>query len=404
MCSIIHNTLYASSQAHTHECNEHIDHSQSETTISPHATEQGQAVNRKRHRKTEDHEYPTAKKTDYWLGEAVPTNNRFSSLAEEIPMDEHTQLTDPKPPPIFISGVTNIKPLIELLNELAPNKYFVKTLSHDQVKVQPTESSVHTVIIKALMDRNTEFHTYKPRQDRSFRVVLKSLHPSTEVNDIKQALQEEGHEVTNVWNVKQRNTNKPLPIHFVDIKPHTTNKDIYKLTTLLHTVVKVETPHIKRNIPQCMRCQKYGHTKNYCRCTSRCVKCAQQHLTSECPGKNPDENVKCANCNEPHPANYRGCIIHKQLQQKLYPTLRVRQTLQTSTPTDQTRPVQAGISYAEVTQGQHSRPQPNAATTRTISMEQPSNDLGELKQMMTDLINQMDTLLNLISALVSKTN
>jgi hypothetical protein len=170
--------------------------------------------------KTEDHDYPTTKKTDYWLGEAVPTSNRFSTLEEEIPTDDHIHSSDPKLPPIFISGVTNIKPLIELLNALGPNKYLVKTLPHDQVKVQPTESPVYTAIIEALMDRNTEFHTYKPKQDRSFRVVLKNLHPSTDVNDIKQALKEEGHEATNIWNVKQHNTNKPLPIHFVDIKPH----------------------------------------------------------------------------------------------------------------------------------------------------------------------------------------
>jgi hypothetical protein len=86
------------------------------------------------------------KKKDYWLGEAVPTTNRFSSLAEETPLDDHTERTDPKPPPTFISGVRNIKPLIELLNDLAPNKYLVKTLPHDQVKVQPTESSVYTIL------------------------------------------------------------------------------------------------------------------------------------------------------------------------------------------------------------------------------------------------------------------
>jgi hypothetical protein len=310
--------------------------------------------------------------------------------------------TAPKPQPIFISGVTNIKPLIELLKALAPNKYLVKTLPNDQLKVQPTEGSVYTTIIKVLMDRNTEFHTYKPRQDRSVRVVFKNLHPSTDVNDIKQALKDEGHEVTNIWNVKQRNTNKPLPIHFVDIKPHTTNKDIYKITTLLNTIVKVETPHTKRNIPQCMRCQKYGHTKNYCRNTPRCVKCAQ-HLTSECPRKTTDENVRCANCNEPHPANYRGCIIHKQLQQKMYPTLRARQIPLHPNSTDQTRPTPNGFTYAQVTQGQHNRPQPNAETTPTVNTEQPSNDLGELKNMMKNLIHQMNTLLNLISALVSKT-
>jgi hypothetical protein len=68
--------------------------------------------------------------------------------------DSPNQSTDPKPPPIFISGVTNIKPLIELPNALAPNKYLVKTLSYTQVRVQPTESTVYTAIIKALMEKS----------------------------------------------------------------------------------------------------------------------------------------------------------------------------------------------------------------------------------------------------------
>jgi len=118
--------------------------------------------------------------------------------------------------------------------------------------------------LTALMEK-TEFHTYKPPHDRRFRVVLSNLHPSTEVN-VKHALKEEGHEATNIWNVKQRVTNKPLPIHFTDIKPHT-NKDIYHINTLLNTTVKFEVPQPKRDIPQCMRCQKYGHTINYCRNT-----------------------------------------------------------------------------------------------------------------------------------------
>jgi hypothetical protein len=52
---------------------------------------------------------------------------------DETQEDATTQDADPKPPPIFISGVTNIKPLIDRLNTLAPNKYLVKTLLHDQV-------------------------------------------------------------------------------------------------------------------------------------------------------------------------------------------------------------------------------------------------------------------------------
>ena len=238
-------------------------HAQStEQPSSPHSNDQWHTVNRKRHRNVEDHESPNAKKTDYWLGGTIPTNNRFSALTEETLEDASTHSTDPKPPPIFLSGVTNIKPLIELLNALEPNKCLVKTLFHDQVLVQPKESSVYSTIIKAVMEKNTEFHTYKPRQDRSFRVVLRNLHPSTEANDIKKALKEEGHEVTNIWNVKERTTNKPLPIHFINIKPHTNNNKIYHINTLLNTVVKFEAPHTKRDIPQCMSCQKYGHTKN----------------------------------------------------------------------------------------------------------------------------------------------
>ena len=209
----------------------------------------------------DEQEHPHAKKTDYWLGEALTTTNRFSSLMEETTEEAPAQHTDPKPPPIFISGVVNIQPLIELLNVIAPNKYLVKTLSNEQVRVELTESSIYTTIIKALMEKQTEFHTYKPRQVRSFRVVIRNLHPSTEIQDIKRALIEKGPEVTNVWNAKQRNTNRLLPLHFIDIQPHSNNKEIYQITTLLNTLVKVETPHVKRAIPQCMRCQKYGHTK-----------------------------------------------------------------------------------------------------------------------------------------------
>jgi len=56
------------------------------------------------------------KKTDYWLGETLTTTNRFSSLMEETTQAAPAQHTEFKPPPIFISVVVNIKPLLDLLN------------------------------------------------------------------------------------------------------------------------------------------------------------------------------------------------------------------------------------------------------------------------------------------------
>ena len=139
----------------------------------------------------DEQEHPHAKKNpDYWLGETIKNANRFGTLTEEAAEKDSAKHGNNKPPPIFISGVANIKPLIDLLNVVAPDKYLVNTLSNEQIRVQPTESSVYTSIIKALMEKNTEFHTYKPRQDRSFRVVVRNLHPSTEIQDIKRAIME----------------------------------------------------------------------------------------------------------------------------------------------------------------------------------------------------------------------
>jgi hypothetical protein len=50
-------------------------------------------------------------------------------------------------------------------------------------------------------------------------------------------------------------------MHFIDIKPHDNNKEIYKINKLLNTTVQFEAPHAKREFPQCMRRQKFGHKK-----------------------------------------------------------------------------------------------------------------------------------------------
>jgi hypothetical protein len=81
-----------------------------------------------RDRNLDDQENLNAKKQDYWFGGTVTTTNRFSTLTEENIEEEAKQSTEPKPPPIFISGVKIIKPLNELLNEMAKDKYLVKTL------------------------------------------------------------------------------------------------------------------------------------------------------------------------------------------------------------------------------------------------------------------------------------
>jgi hypothetical protein len=68
------------------------------------------------------------------------------------------------------------------------------------------------------------------------------------------------------------------------------------------------------------------------------------------------------------------------------------------------RPIQPGVTYAQVVQGQTKIPQTNVTHPHPTNMTQPANDLTELKKMMKNLLEQMGTLINLISALVNKNN
>jgi len=135
------------------------------------------------------------------------------------------------------------------------------------------------------------------------------------VDDIAAAIEEIGHSVKNVLNIKHHQTKSPLPMFFVDLNPQESDNDIFSITALLHTKVKIEEPHKKREIPQCLNCQSYGHTRTYCAYPPKCVKCGDNHPTSSCI-KSPELPAKCALCSGPHPANYKGCLIFKQLRQK----------------------------------------------------------------------------------------
>jgi DNA-binding protein H-NS len=56
----------------------------------------------------------------------------------------------PKLPPIYITDIKIISPLIQLLEQIEKQQYEIKALADNQVKVQPKTSESYRVIIKAL--------------------------------------------------------------------------------------------------------------------------------------------------------------------------------------------------------------------------------------------------------------
>lgn len=112
---------------------------------------------------------------------------------------------------------SNIKPLTDTLKTIASNEYEIKTLANGQVKILPKTSEKYTLIVKALIEKNAEFHTYQLQENRSFKTVLRNMHHTTDTTEIKQKLMKLGHTVVNISNIKQGGTKTPLPLFYIDI-------------------------------------------------------------------------------------------------------------------------------------------------------------------------------------------
>lgn len=341
--------------------------------------------------------------------QAASTSNKFNVLNEQMedtsePNKDENASKAPKPPPIFVYGVINYAEMINKLRTLVDDKqYITKCLADNTIKINSDTPDTYRKLIKFMRDNNVVHHTYQPKEERAYRIVLKNLHHTTDVKDIKEELLRSGHKVRNIINGRNRITKEPINLFFVDLEPSDNNKEIYKLTNLNNRAIKIEPPKRIKGITQCMRCQQYGHSKTYCSRPYVCVKCGGPHNTTACK-KTSDTPAKCALCNGAHPANYKGCEFYHKLLKPNNANNRLNihhnanetpiGTTMAVPITHTQHPGQQSISYANITK------------TNTEQMTDinsiMSKFLEEFKNMFHQLIQQNSMVLNMLTTLVSK--
>lgn len=266
---------------------------------------------------------PLSKKSD---SNIFISPNRFSPIApiiEDDPMgntNENENIPEknqsPKPPPIFIQTQLNFNNFYLKIKQLTGSSGFECKSSTKGLKLQTYSSDSYRTVINYLKENNASFHSYQFKELKAFRVVIRNLHPTIDVSFIKEELLNSGFSTRNIMPVTHKSTKTPLPIFFVDLEPGPTNADIFKITSLCFTKVKIKPAHPKKDIPQCHRCQAYGHTRSYCNHAPRCVRCGLDHESVECT-KDRSSPAKCALCHGSHPASYKGCKTHIDLKKKL---------------------------------------------------------------------------------------
>jgi hypothetical protein len=67
----------------------------------------------------------------------------------------------------------------------AHEQYVITALANNEVRVQPTTANSYRSITHTLTDKCAEFHTFNPKEERNYRVVLKHMHYSINPDDIK---------------------------------------------------------------------------------------------------------------------------------------------------------------------------------------------------------------------------
>lgn len=154
--------------------------------------------------------------------------------------------------------------------------------STNVLKIQTANPDSYRSTIHLLKEKEAQYHTYQPHEDKSFRIVIRNLHPSTPTVDIGTSIEDMGFSVRQVVNVLQKITKIKLPMFFVDLEPAGINNDVFHVTSLLHTKVKIEEPHKRKDIIQCLNCQDYGHSRKYCSYPPRCVRCGDNHPSTSC--------------------------------------------------------------------------------------------------------------------------
>ncbi|CAG4936013.1 unnamed protein product [Colias eurytheme] len=360
------------------------------------------------------------KKTSSPSPERISIHNQYCGLPVDQREDDLSKNSEPikkvtKPPPIILYGIKDVNKLTELLENIISKEDFTyKIVNQNQLRINCQTIDSYKKTVSIVREKGLIGHTFNSKDERPCRIVIKNLHHTTPITIIKEAIEETGNVVIGeIINAKYGPDKKPTSTFFANLKQNSNNTAVKNIKFIYHQAVTIEDPRKRNTIVQCQRCQQYGHSKNYCMRPYRCVKCAQSHRTADCPKTDRTTPAKCALCLGAHPANYKGCEVYREIlerKEKNRSHLINRETNKTIQNSNTQNPLlnskdnftqntnsNKNMRYSDVLRGNKNNDPIIPPTNKTIE------DMLLRQAEKFDLIlQQMSTLINLITTLVSK--
>lgn len=214
-------------------------------------------------------------------------------------------------PPIIIEGVARWQAFLRNLRQCG--FVFEAKFVGDAIHVRCDSSGRFRELQTHLKQQKICFHTFQLKSERELKVALRGLRHDTPPEDIIEDLQSEGFTPTaaTILSRNEGGGKKPTNTFLVRLRKVGSWGKIWDLRKLLGVAIRVEEFHPKPGLPQCYRCQNFGHASFNCNLPVRCVKCAGNHYGRECPLP-PSHEPQCCNCNGQHVASWRGCPAHQE--------------------------------------------------------------------------------------------
>lgn len=328
-----------------------------------------------------------------------PQPKNQQSHAKQQPSEKRAQV----PPPIMVEKVNSYEDLYSMItNKINKNQFQVKLLSENSAKINAADSESYRIIVDVLQKANHTLNSYENKQSRPIRVMIKELHHTCKPQSVIQNLREQGFNAVEAINKLSFKKKTPLNMFMVTFENKEDIDKIYKISHILGCRVDVQAIKGSNLIPQCKRCQSFGHTRTYCSRQSRCVKCAGKHATSEC-GKTKDMEAKCVNCGGNHPASYRGCIVAKELQMIKNKKMKTKQQLSDKEPLTQVTSQQILNQQAIVPSKAEGKMTYAKAVASGTSHENPSSETSLINSVQL-ILQKMFSLEGSIASINSKVN
>ena len=154
------------------------------------------------------------------------TQNRFSPLtvSESVNKNKNNNDnnidTEEKPPPILIINVQEYNTLFKKISLIGSDQFTTKTNNiksgqlYPDIWLKAKTVEGYRKAIHILQEYKYEYHTYQLKSEKSFRVVVRHLHPTTSIDLIREDLKSKGFEARNICNVKHPRTKTPLSLFF----------------------------------------------------------------------------------------------------------------------------------------------------------------------------------------------